>query len=284
LTKLAFQGELECPDPEKTGQHAIVCNGRSATLHVAKYRFPDLGITADRFELIRQLVGDATEPLMLRSFFSGTDLRRPDGMCTFGDYYVHEALSLNIAPFDLLEYLSNVIRDFRDQADLSAARDGGMQGNPAGVTPHDFHDHHPVVALGSGNQFIEAVRRDLHCGLEPKGHISCGQVIIYRFGYANHRYALLEEGLRNALRPISSYIDDRIKLQRFEFLDKHVRPIFKDNGAVRLFDRKVKWVPFVCCFENCPTLNVDAGDLFSCTLDDLLWLRKNAIKSFDASV
>ncbi len=68
---------------------------------------------------------------------------------------------------DLARHLIEAIRDFRQQNDVGAAGNAGMERDVAGVAAHDLQHHDPGVACGRRLQPIERLGRDRNRRVEP---------------------------------------------------------------------------------------------------------------------
>ena len=76
----------------------------------------------------------------------------------------------------------NVVRDFRDENDIGAARQTGRECQPAGLMAHQLDDHSPQMSLGRGMKPIDRLRRGRHGRIMTKCGVRADQIVVNRFG------------------------------------------------------------------------------------------------------
>src|SRR6266404_170991 len=76
-------------------------------------------------------------------------------------------------------------RDLRNQNNIRAAGDAAVESNPAGVSAHDFDDHHAFVACGSSVQSVERIHHFGDRGIETERHGRRFNVVVDRFWNAD---------------------------------------------------------------------------------------------------
>ncbi len=113
------------------------------------------------------------------------------GHRALGHDHDREEAPTRVAALDQAADLVDVEGPLGDQDHVRAAREPGVQGDPARVTPHHLDDHHSVVRLGGGMQTVDGVRRDLHGGVEPEGHVGSRKVVVDRLRHPDHRQVVL---------------------------------------------------------------------------------------------
>ena len=108
-------------------------------------------------------------------------------------------------------------RDLGDEDHVRAARDAGVEGDPAGVAAHHLDDQRALVALGRGVEAVDRAHRDVDGGVEAEGVVGGAQVVVDRLRHADDVEALLVEPRRDAQRVLAADRDqavDAIALER----------------------------------------------------------------------
>ena len=82
--------------------------------------------------------------------------------------------------------LINMHRIFGDGDHLSIARDAGMNGDPAGMPPHQLHYDYAAMAHGRELYIVQRRHGVVTRRVKTKGIVRSGQVIVDRFGNAHH--------------------------------------------------------------------------------------------------
>ena len=80
----------------------------------------------------------------------------------------------------------DIIRDFREENNITAAGNAGFQCQPAGISAHYFDEHYPVMGLRGCVKAIDGFRCYLPGGIETESNISFHQIVIDRFWYADN--------------------------------------------------------------------------------------------------
>ena len=113
-----------------------------------------------------------------------------DGHRALGDDDDRGEPSLEAAS-DQLADLLEVEGLLRDQDDVGAAGEPGVEGDPAGVTAHHLDDQDPVVAVGRRVEAVDRLHRDVDRGVEAEGVVGRAEVVVDRLRDADDRDALL---------------------------------------------------------------------------------------------
>src|SRR5699024_831656 len=79
----------------------------------------------------------------------------------------------------------DVVGQLGQQDDVRAARNAGIQGQPAGLVAHDLDAHDPAVAAGGGVDAVDDLGRDLDGGVETKGDVGAVDVVVDGLGQAD---------------------------------------------------------------------------------------------------
>ena len=118
-----------------------------------------------------------------------------------------------------------------DQNHVGAARDPGVEGDPAGVAAHDLDDQDPVVALGGGVQPIDRVGRDLDSGLEAEGAVGSREVVVDRLRDADHPHAVLVQPIGYAERVLATDRDQCLDPMRLHARADQLEPVLPPVGV-----------------------------------------------------
>ena len=94
--------------------------------------------------------------------------------------------------------------DFGNQNHVGAAGDARVQGDPAGVTAHDFEDQDPLVAGGRGVEAVERVGRAVDGAVEAERERGGRQVVVDGLGNADDGDAELVELLSDRERAVAA--------------------------------------------------------------------------------
>src|SRR5690606_8208728 len=89
------------------------------------------------------------------------------------------------AAFDEVADDIEVEWNFGDENDIGAGCDACVEGDPAGVSAHEFADHDAVVAHGGGVESIEGVGGGGERGGEAEGDVGADDVVVDGFGDAD---------------------------------------------------------------------------------------------------
>ncbi len=103
----------------------------------------------------------------------------------FGQGDDGELLAEDVALADVGADAFNGEGNFRNQDDVSAAGDSGVERDPAGVASHHFHDHDAVMRFGGGVDAVDGVGCDVDGGVKAEGDLGGGEVIVDGLGNAD---------------------------------------------------------------------------------------------------
>ena len=87
---------------------------------------------------------------------------------------------------DQVADLADVELALRDEDDVGAAGETGVEGDPAGVAAHHLDDQDPVVAVGGGVEPVDRLHRDVDRGVEAEGVVGGAEVVVDRLRHADH--------------------------------------------------------------------------------------------------
>ena len=183
---------------EPGGQNPVERGRRAAALDVAEHRAARL-LAGPLLDLLGQQLADTAQPdVAERVEPLAADLASAVGRVrALRDH--HDRRVPGLEPVlhvgaDLLD----AVRLLRDQDDVCAARQAGVQRDPAGAAPHHLDDQRAVVALGRGVQPVDGLHRDIHRGVEAERVVGRAEVVVDGLGHADHADALVVEPGRHA--------------------------------------------------------------------------------------
>ena len=198
---------------ELGGQHAVVGAGAAAALHVA--RDADAGLHTG---LLLDGGGDAVGgggvarlgalggpllPLHLGLFLvHGTLSHRDDG---------EVGALLGAALYGVADAV-DVVGHFGQQDDIRAARDAGVEGQPAGLVAHDLDAHHAAVAACSGVDAVDNVGGDVHSGVEAEGDVGAVDVVVDGLGQTDDVQPLLREEVGGLVGAVAAEAEQAVQL------------------------------------------------------------------------
>jgi hypothetical protein len=107
----------------------------------------------------------------------------------------------------------------RDQDHIGSARDAGGGGDPAGVSPHDLADHHPVMALGRRVELVDRLGGGRDRGEEPDRDLGADEIVVDGLGNADHVDPALDESRGGVHGPVPADHHERVdsvSLHRFD--------------------------------------------------------------------
>ena len=103
--------------------------------------------------------------------------------------------------------------DFGDENHVRPAGDARAEPDPAGVAPHDLHDHDAMVRLRGGVDLVDRVGGRAHGGVEAEGDLGGAEIVVDGLGHAHDLHALLKQFLGDGLRSVAADGDHRINAQ-----------------------------------------------------------------------
>ena len=91
------------------------------------------------------------------------------------------------SPLDEPAHFLDRKRPFGNQDHIRPTGHAGVQGDPAGVTPHNFDYEHPVVALGRCVEAIDGLGGDRDRRVESERVVGSIQVVVDGLGHPDDR-------------------------------------------------------------------------------------------------
>ncbi|MNX90407.1 hypothetical protein D3C86_1224530 [compost metagenome] len=156
--------------------------------------------------------------------------------------------------------LLHVEGDLGDQDDVDRAGHARLEGDPARGAAHDLEDHHPVVALGGGEQLVDGLGGRGHRRVEAEGLVRRVEVVVDGLGDADQVHALLGQVVPDAEGAVAADEDQRIQAQLVVAADHLVRHVL-EHGLAILDDRVLEGVAAVGGPEDGAAPRDDAADV-----------------------
>ncbi len=200
----ALHQQLKGGVPEIRREGPVVRCGGAAPLNVPEDDGPALQ-TRSGPDVICQLVSDTAQADRVGTARNAPaddhlPVLRPRA---FGDGDDTEPLAPARAADNVLAHLRQVVRNLRDEDDISAAGNARMQGNPAGVSAHHLHDHHAMVRAGRSVNLVDGLGRRRHGRIEAERDIRAVQVVVDGLRHAHNRQPLLRQPGRHRHRAVT---------------------------------------------------------------------------------
>src|SRR5215470_13706290 len=141
-------------------------------------------------DFVRQRVADAAQLFVAELILaevahdeSGFAARRELGAFS-GDHNA-ELTSTSVPLTDQFGNLFDVKGHFGNQDHIRAASHATVDGDPAGIAAHHFHNDHAVVRFGGGVNAINCAGGDVDSSVEAKREVSACEIIIDGFRHAH---------------------------------------------------------------------------------------------------
>ena len=194
---------------------------------VIQYLQGDLGLSdAELMEELEIWRGFTTT--RVPHFFPGVlDLLR-----AFRHHDNTEIRSTDVARVNLRRYGLEREGNFRNQDDVRATGDSGVQRNPTSLAAHHLHEHDAMVALGRAVEPVDQIGRDLHGGLEPDAVVGAADVVVDRLGDADGADAVVVEVASRPEAAVSADHDQPVEPALGHRPPDHVDPAGGGVGLV----------------------------------------------------
>jgi hypothetical protein len=125
---------------------------------------------------------------------------------------------------------------------MRVAGNAGVQRDPAGITPHHLHHHHPLVALGRAVQAVQAFGGESHGGVEAEGGEGFVQVVVDGLGHAHDAQALLVQRIGDGERAVAADGHQRVQFLHRKVFKDLARAVHVAGAAIRHLHREVQRV------------------------------------------
>ena len=197
---LPLEQQLDRAGTESRGQDAVEAGRRAAALQVTEHDAPRF-LAGQRLELGGDECADAAQPFGDRRRPFRTTTAAAHRLRALGDHDDAEAGAIGVPCLDAFGDLRQIERNLRNQDDVGAAGDAGIEGNPARVAAHDLDDHDAVVRFGGRVQPVDGVGREADRGVEAERVRRFDDVVVDGLGDADERDAALRELVGDASVP-----------------------------------------------------------------------------------
>ena len=107
----------------------------------------------------------------------------------------------------------DVVVDFGQQDDVGRACNARLQGNPARMAAHGFHDHDPAMAVAGGVDAFQRIGHGGHGGIKTEAALATLNVVVDGFGHAHHLQTPLGQCVGNRQGAVAADGHQRIQPQ-----------------------------------------------------------------------
>ena len=154
---------------------------------MAQHGHPDL-LVDPLFHLIGQLRTHTGETLMAELVDTALAQRNRtrNWLGAFGDHANEVRVPTLEAPFDEPAHLLDIEGLLGNQRHVRARSHSGVQRDPAGVSAHHLHQHHPLVGFGGAMQSVDRVGGYHQRGVVTESHVGAVDIVVDGFRHADH--------------------------------------------------------------------------------------------------
>ena len=114
---------------------------------------------------------------------------------------------------DGLDDLVHVVGDLGNQDDVRAARDAGIQRDPANLVAHNLDNEHAPVARGGSVDVVDALGCDVDGARKAKGHLGAPGVVIDGLGQGDNVEALFAQAVGGLGGAVAAQHKQAVELQ-----------------------------------------------------------------------
>src|SRR5271163_2766640 len=204
LSKTPSGNQVDRGYSEACCQDAVKGRGRAATLNVPEHADSHFLARANADGIPNQ-IADRTCAAVLLQF--GRQLH------ALSHYHDGEVLAGFFALGDVTADVFDGERDLRDEDDVSAAGDSGLESDPAAVAAHHLNHHHTMVRLCGGVNLVESVGDGVQRGVKSESNLGRGKIVIDGLGNADDLQSLLKKVVADLLRTVAADGDDGVDAQ-----------------------------------------------------------------------
>ena len=123
-----------------------------------------------------------------------------------------ERVAVTAALLQLIDNRIQIIRDFRNQNNICAARNACAQGQPAGTMTHDFYQKYTAVRGRRRMHLIQHIGRNVHRGLIAKRNLGAPQVVVDGLWQRNDVQTFLAQQVRGLCRAVTAENNQTVQL------------------------------------------------------------------------
>jgi hypothetical protein len=157
-----------------------------------------------------------------------------------------------------------------------------VQGDPAGVAPHDLDHHDPFVGAGGGVQLVDRVGRGHDGGVEAERGQRRGEVVVDGLRHADHRHAQLGEARGEPEAAVATDRDQHVEPETPEALHHPVRHVVVAQFLAMHLDRVAERIAAVRRAEDGPAERGDARHPLGREPHDLAGVEQPRVAGLDA--
>ena len=219
---------------------------------------------AAHFELPGENWRDAAEADRVRTVRNGLldKLVAADRAGAFRDGDNRAPLALGLAGLAEFAKPPDVVGYLRNQDCVCAAGHSDEQCQPAGISPHQFDDHDPMVAGGRRMDSVDRLGTRFHGRREAEGDVGVHQVVVDRLGHADASHAERYHSRSAAHRAVAADDHEGIKTV-FVIMGRGLFAHVLEDGFTELVraDRESRRVGLVRGAEDRPAAREDVADI-----------------------
>ena len=135
------------------------------------------------------------------------------GDSALGDGHDGKAAAGLHAMLDGLDDVIHVVGDFGNQDDVRAARDAGVQRDPANLVAHDLDNKHATVTRRGGVDVVDAFGGDVDGARKAKRHLGAPGVVIDGLGQGDNVEALFAQAVGSLGGAVAAQHKQAVELQ-----------------------------------------------------------------------
>src|SRR3990170_2136250 len=178
---------------------------------MAQNHCPSIDVFESLLYFLSYVVTHAAKPCVSKLVYSATinDLFAPLWFGAFsGDNYAEVPTAFLPLP-DVFADFFNVEGLLRNQDDVCASGNPCLQGDPTGVSTHNFKDYHSVMRFCRCMKPVKCFASNCNRRLKTKGIVRANQVVVDCFGDSDDGKPHFVQLVGYAKRVLSAYCDDR---------------------------------------------------------------------------
>src|SRR5258706_13595943 len=122
----------------------------------------------------------------------------------FGHNYNSEMLAGSFALGNIAADVLNGERDFRDENDVGAPGDAGLQRDPAAVAAHHLNYHNAMMRRGRGVNLVDGVGDGVQRGIETECNLRGREIVVDSLGHADDLHSFLKKFVADLLGSIAA--------------------------------------------------------------------------------
>ena len=168
----------------------------------------------------------------------------------FSDYNNRIILAVQFIVSNFFTYLINIKNELGDENNICPTWNPGIECYPAGLPPHDFHNHDPIMGFGGWVQLVQGLCSSRYSSIKTKSEICRPKVIVNGFGHSHNRHAEFSETVGNFQTAVPSHSNMTGKAHPLEILENTFWNIPYQSLSRHILHRHGKWISFVGASKN----------------------------------